>query len=227
MRAPDREPAPRPQAALPTRSRAARLSSTSPSDLHRATAFYAGASALTAVLAALGGQPAWQMVSWWGLGPREGAAVSLAAGGGLAAVTLVATRVALRRSPRARALHAALRPVVRGASDRAIVALGASSALGEELFFRGVLTSWLATWGGPWLGVVVPAAAFGLLHQVAGEGRWLWAAWAAAMGLSFGLVFGATGSLAGPILAHAAVNIVNLRLLRDHDPSAAPESNAP
>jgi membrane protease YdiL (CAAX protease family) len=44
-------------------------------------------------------------------------------------------------------------------------------------------------------------------------------AWATATGLLFALVFRATGSLVGPVVAHAAINAVNLRYLRDNDPA--------
>jgi membrane protease YdiL (CAAX protease family) len=37
------------------------------------------------------------------------------------------------------------------------------------------------------------------------------------MGLLFGALFLATGSLLGPIVAHVAINVVNLRFLRDTD----------
>jgi membrane protease YdiL (CAAX protease family) len=47
--------------------------------------------------------------------------------------------------------------------------------------------------------------------------------WATVMGLAFGLVFRVTGSLVGPMIAHVAINAVNLRLLRD----AAPEPRRP
>jgi membrane protease YdiL (CAAX protease family) len=40
-------------------------------------------------------------------------------------------------------------------------------------------------------------------------------AWATAMGLLFGTVFVATGSLAGAVVAHAAINLYNSRFLRD------------
>jgi membrane protease YdiL (CAAX protease family) len=74
----------------------------------------------------------------------------------------------------------------------------------------------------PLVGVVLSALLFGALHQVRGPGRWAWMAWATVMGLLFGAVFDATGSLAGPIVAHAMINAANLRFLRDHDPEAPP-----
>jgi membrane protease YdiL (CAAX protease family) len=41
------------------------------------------------------------------------------------------------------------------------------------------------------------------------------------MGLGLGAIFELTGSLLGPLLAHAIVNALNLGFLRDHDPAAA------
>ena len=50
-----------------------------------------------------------------------------------------------------------------------------------------------------------------------GRARWVWAAWATVMGLLFGALMLATESLLGPIVAHAAINVANLRFLRDTD----------
>jgi membrane protease YdiL (CAAX protease family) len=38
------------------------------------------------------------------------------------------------------------------------------------------------------------------------------------MGLSFGALFELTGSLLGPIVAHALINCLNLAYLKSHDP---------
>jgi len=73
--------------------------------------------------------------------------------------------------------------------------------------FRGFLA--------PLIGVVASSVVFGALHQVRGPARWGWMAWATVMGLVFASVFAATGSLAGPLVAHAAINHANLRFLRD------------
>jgi membrane protease YdiL (CAAX protease family) len=91
--------------------------------------------------------------------------------------------------------------------------LAGLSSLGEELLFRGLLT--------PYFGVLGSAALFGLAHQIKGRSRWVWVAWASAVGLALGAIFAATGTLVGPLLAHAIVNAANLAYLRDHDPSPA------
>lgn len=135
--------------------------------------------------------------------------VSIAVGLALASATIGLTRHGVRRWSWARTLHADLRPAVRGAGGVMLVVLGVASAASEELFFRGVLATTV--------GVVVSSLAFGLLHQVRGKARWVWASWAAVMGLAFATLFLATGSLLGPIVAHATINVVNLRFLRDTD----------
>jgi uncharacterized protein len=146
---------------------------------------------------------------WFGPPSLAGHGLSLLGGAALALGTTWATRVFVRRFRWAKALHGVLRPGVRHAGDAAIVVLGIASAAAEELFFRGLLATTL--------GLVASSMAFGLLHQVRGRGRWAWSSWAAVMGLLFGALFFATGSLLGPIAAHAAINVANLRFLRDTD----------
>lgn len=135
--------------------------------------------------------------------------VSLVAGGALAVLTIGATRQFVRRWDWARSLHSHLRPAVKHAGGGTILMLGLASAIGEELFFRGLLTTTF--------GVIVSSIAFGLLHQMRGRARWVWAGWATVMGVLFGGLFLATGSLLGPLVAHAAINVANLRFLRDTD----------
>ena len=64
-------------------------------------------------------------------------------------------------------------------------------ASSEELFFRGLLATTI--------GLIASSLAFGLLHQMRGRVRWVWAGWATVMGLLFGALFLATGSLLGPL----------------------------
>ena len=142
--------------------------------------------------------------------------VSLGLGVCLGATTIAASRIMVRRAAWVRALHAALRPAVHGAGDVGLIAVAVASAAGEELLFRGLVL--------PLVGVVVSSIAFGALHQIRGQARWGWMVWATVMGLLFGCVFAATGSLAGPIVAHAMINGANLRFLRDNDPSPRPRA---
>jgi hypothetical protein len=147
------------------------------------------------------------------LGTTGVAAALLSAGLGtlVAATTVAATRAMLRRAEWARALHADLRPVVRDADGVTLAMLALASGVAEELLFRGMLSQLV--------GIVLSSIAFGALHQVRGRARWPYLAWATLMGLAFAVLFRATGSLLGPVVAHVAVNASNLRLLRDFDPA--------
>jgi membrane protease YdiL (CAAX protease family) len=146
---------------------------------------------------------------WLGLHGAASLLVSLGLGVCLGALTVAATRAIVRHAEWARELHLALRPAVYGVSDRGLLALAIASATGEELLFRGLLV--------PTIGVLASSLVFGMLHQIRGRGRWGWMLWATLMGMFFALLFVATGSLAGPLVAHAAINHANLRFLRDSD----------
>jgi membrane protease YdiL (CAAX protease family) len=150
---------------------------------------------------------------WLALPPPLTHLTSLACGALLAVLTVRSTRAFVRRWGWARMLHAEMRPAIRDAGDATLVVLGLSSGIAEELFFRGLLA--------PLLGLVLSSVAFGALHRLRGRVGWIWASWATVMGLLFGALLLATGSLLGPMLAHAAINVVNLRFLRDTDVDAA------
>jgi membrane protease YdiL (CAAX protease family) len=149
--------------------------------------------------------------AWLGITGPASLLLSLGLGVCVGALTVAGTRVLVQRVAWARALHEALRPSVKGAGDGWLFAIAVASALGEELLFRGLLV--------PLVGVVLSSLLFGALHQVRGQARWGWAAWATGMGLLFAVIFAATGSLAGPIAGHLAINAANLRFLRDNDPA--------
>jgi membrane protease YdiL (CAAX protease family) len=149
--------------------------------------------------------------AWLGMSGAASVLSSLGLGLCIGAITIAATRVMVQRAAWAQALHVSLRPAVHRASDWMLLSIAAASATGEELLFRGLLV--------PLLGVVGSSVLFGALHQIRGAARWWWMAWATVMGLLFALVFRATGSLVGPIVAHALINAGNLRYLRDNDPA--------
>jgi hypothetical protein len=152
---------------------------------------------------------------WLAVGAMEGVLISAAGGLAFALALIFLTRVAVTRFQWAQRLHMELRPVARDLGLPEILLLAGLSSLGEELLFRGLLA--------PWLGVIGSALLFGLAHQIRGPSRWVWAGWATLVGHRPGALFAATGSLVGPLIAHAVVNAVNLSYLRDHEP-AQPES---
>jgi membrane protease YdiL (CAAX protease family) len=179
----------------------------------RAAGGYALLAALATALAlALRDGVPWVHPEPWVVEPLGVAVVSSAALGLAVATAIIAfTRVTVRRFGWARRLHSELRPVAVDLTLGQILVIAGLSSLGEELFFRGLLV--------PIVGVVPPALFFGLIHQMKGPSRWVWAGWATVVGLMLGAVFALTGSLVGPLLAHAIVNAANLAYLRDHDPA--------
>jgi membrane protease YdiL (CAAX protease family) len=94
------------------------------------------------------------------------------------------------------------------------VALALASGIGEEAFFRGAMQ--------PHLGLVATSLLFALAHFVPRRDLLPWTAFSLAAGFALGGLFEATGNLVAPVVAHAVVNAVNLRLLsRDY---ATPEA---
>ncbi len=149
---------------------------------------------------------------WLSLTTLESVAASAVLGLLLAVLVVGGTRVTVRRYGWAQRLHVDLRPMAHGMSSWNIVVIATFSSLGEEFLFRGLVQ--------PWVGVLPAAVLFGICHQVPGPARWVWVCWATAVGLAFGAIFAATGSLVGPLLAHAVINAINLTFLRDFDPLA-------
>ncbi|HEY8946537.1 MAG TPA: CPBP family intramembrane glutamic endopeptidase [Polyangiaceae bacterium] len=158
-------------------------------------------------------RPAWLHPEPWF--PLRGAArhaYSIACGVVLGVSVVVVTRRLVERFVWAQELARALRPFARDMTGTGIVVVAVLSSVGEELLFRGLLQ--------PWLGIWIQALLFGVLHQMRGPSRWAWVAWASIVGLLFGAVFAATGSLLGPLCAHALINGFNLNYLQNHDPES-------
>jgi uncharacterized protein len=149
---------------------------------------------------------------WLPLTGGESHAFSLVLGGAFAALVVVGTRVLVENVTWARNLHRDLRPMTLRLDGAGIVAIATLSAFAEELVFRGLLM--------PWLGLLPQALLFGVVHaQLSGPSRWVWVAWASVVGLALGGIFGVSGSLLGPMLAHGLINGLNLVYLRSHDTS--------
>lgn len=150
---------------------------------------------------------------WLPLTGAEAHAFSALLGAAFAGVIVVGTRVLVVNTEWAKALHRDLRPLTEGLDGLGIVVVAGMSAVAEELVFRGLLMPWLGSWG-----LVTQAALFGLVHaQLSGPSRWVWVSWASLVGLALGAMFALTGSLLGPIVAHALINGLNLLYLQTHD----------
>jgi membrane protease YdiL (CAAX protease family) len=141
---------------------------------------------------------------WW----------SLSLGVLFGAALVLTSRFTVQRYTWARRLHLELRPFASSLSPAAVIVLALLSSAGEELLFRRLLQ--------PWMGLWPQALLFGLVHQLPGRSRWVWVAWAFGVGLALGALFEGTGSLLGPLAAHALVNGVNLTFLKRHDPGPLP-----
>jgi len=177
----------------------------------------AAAYALLGILALLlvsfwrGGSPLLHPDPWLALDRSVRHVYSALWGIGFGGLLVVCTRIAVTRFTWARDLHAALRPFASGMPLPAIVVIAMLSAFGEEMLFRGLLA--------PVIGVVPQALIFGAAHQISGSSRWVWVVWATLVGLALGAMYQLTGSLVGPLAAHAIVNACNLAYLKSYDPS--------
>jgi hypothetical protein len=127
---------------------------------------------------------------------------------GLAAIR--ATKELVRRARWAERLHIELRSLVGPLSGARIAFFALTSGLSEELFFRGAMQ--------PVLGLWLASLVFGAVHIGPTKAFLPWTLWAALMGLLFGVLFAATGSLAGPVIAHVLINYENLHYLVSYDP---------
>lgn len=175
---------------------------------------YAAATLFAAGVATMvrDGEPLRHPSPWLLLGERASIGASVGMGALLTVLVVASTRVTVRRFEWAKRLSAELRPFPKSLSLAQVVTLAILSSVAEELFFRSVLA--------PWFGVTASSLLFGLVHQVKGQSRWYWAGWATLVGLGLGSIFVLTGSLWGPLLAHAAINGINLAFLRDSEPDA-------
>ncbi len=143
---------------------------------------------------------------WLALGPVVSISASAAGGVALAFLLTVATRLSVGHFAWARRLCSDLGPFARSLTPGQVLLVAGLSGLGEEILFRGVLL--------PLLGLVASSLVFGLAHQMRGPSRWVWVSWAALAGVAFGLLFRLTGSLVGPLVAHALANAANLAFLK-------------
>jgi hypothetical protein len=183
-------------------------------------------AAAYAVVAAVGGVLAWRYGGervfehpdpWIRSSRFVGASLSALLGVAYAFMIVLGTRATVRRFEWARQLHHELSPIARRLGTAGIVVIAGLSSLGEELVFRAFLQENV--------GLLAATAIFGAVHQTRGQSRWAWALWATAVGLGLALIYAATGSLAGPLIAHGLVNAVNLTFLKSYDvrlPTASP-----
>ena len=135
---------------------------------------------------------------------------SAALGLACAAAVVAASVLLLRAFPPMRWVAEEFRRWL-GPLDRPTAAhLAIVSGVGEEIFFRGAMQ--------PALGFILTSVVFGLVHSGPDRRYFAWTAFAVVMGFLLGGILEATGSLLGPVIAHAGVNYLNLRRIGKLDP---------
>jgi uncharacterized protein len=106
-------------------------------------------------------------------------------------------------------------------------AVGIGAGISEELLYRGFLVWYFWTyfprldW---WANVVICSIAFGLAHLYQG---WRGIAGNAALGFCFGLLYFGTGSLAVPMVVHAAIDLRILAILNPERRERLATANSP
>ncbi|MBI4872926.1 MAG: CPBP family intramembrane metalloprotease [Candidatus Riflebacteria bacterium] len=125
----------------------------------------------------------------------------------VAAATIVLSRFSTRCFSWAKQMETALQELLGPVSVPSAVHLAAVSAAAEELVFRGALQ--------PELGLFWASLVFAVVHYPAEPRLRPWTLFAFVVGIALGLLFDATGGLFAPVLAHFAINAVNLSWLSD------------
>ncbi len=87
-------------------------------------------------------------------------------------------------------------------------------ALGEDLFFQGVVTRALVgTWNSWLVAIAISAILFGSVHLwVHGFPNWRWASVVTVLGIACGIAYAKSGSVRAPMVTHAFV-VTTWRLL--------------
>jgi len=130
------------------------------------------------------------------------------AGAGLLVVLL--SRLLERYFAWARALARRMIDLIGPLDGPSILVISLSSAIGEEMLFRGFLQ--------PSIGLIASSLLFGLLHIGPNRAYWPWTVMAIAMGFAFGALYLFTGTLLAPILAHFTINFFNLHHMMAQKP---------
>lgn len=111
-------------------------------------------------------------------------------------------------------LHKEFSSVLGELSTGTVAVLAVTSAVGEELLFRGALQ--------PLIGFWPTAALFGLLHGGGAPRLFAWTLFAFLSGLLLGWLADFTGSLLAPILCHLTINFWNLQAITERPREGAP-----
>ena len=124
---------------------------------------------------------------------------------GAGALVILASAELTARTQMGQTLARILAEAIGPLRLRDCLVLAALSGIAEEALFRGALQ--------PQVGLGWASVLFALAHLVPRRELLPWSAFALAAGLLLGGLYAVTGNLVAPVVAHVAVNAVNLRRL--------------
>jgi len=157
--------------------------------------------ALYLVIAWRYGEPFWSALGWTFPIPH---ALLLLMGGPALTIALSALGVILRAPMDGSQIEVLIKS---RASLAAVILFGVVLApIFEEMLFRGFLFPLLARSLGPWLGILLTAVPFALLHGAQNHWAWQPVLLIGVAGVAFGYVRYKTGSTTAAFLMHSAYN---------------------
>ncbi len=175
------------------------------------TLFYGVMSVIGLALIAAQDTPAKEVI--FGSGANGIRDTLVGAGAGLA---VVAVSWLTRNLPSSRRLSDELSAVLGRPDTSTIAILAVTSAVGEELLFRGALQ--------PLIGFWPTVLLFGIIHGGTNPKLRTWAIFATLAGILLGWLTTATDNLLAAILCHLTVNYWNLHALAADAPAPATDA---
>jgi len=139
------------------------------------------------------------------LGERTPTPEAMTRGLALGLAIVLATNIALRLSKSVKTATDMMGRFLGPIGIVPAIYLAVLSGFGEELFFRGAL------W--PHFGLYGTSILFGILHTIPVRELALYPIFAALVGLIFGLLRQESGSIWPPVIAHTAINAINLAII--------------
>ena len=165
------------------------------------------------------GASAWLWMDWWGdsgwravvPGVPAPWPLQVASGIGCGLAVVLAGRWAEPRFLPLRALARELVSALPRLTRPEIAVVAVASGVGEEMFFRGAMQDTLGLWP--------TVAIFALLHGAFVPKLRLWSIFALVIGILFGWLVAAQGTIVAATIAHVAINGLNLdHLIRRYHP---------
>lgn len=135
-------------------------------------------------------------LAWW---------LQLLIGVGFGLVVVQLGKIIERRFEFARRLSDELTTLIPALNIQEVVIAAFFSSIAEEVFFRGAMQDALGFW--------LTAAAFMVVHGFFERRYMWWMIFAGVMGMAFGWMMLALGTLIAPVAAHFTINAINLRIL--------------